>query len=366
MSNCSEPRNIFKSGLRFCAKALIAMIIGSAVIMSGCSHKKKDEFTDLKDPPDVIYNQALANVDKGKFKEASKKFAALDRQYPYSDWARKALVMGSYSYYKQKKYTDAINMAKRYIALYPTSKESAYAYYMIGLSYFRQIPDVTHDQGDASRAADALQEVVNRFPNSEYVSDAKAKIRFAREQMAGKEMMVGRYYEEQHQYLAAIKRFRYVVEHYSDTNQVEEALYRLVETNYTMGLAGEAQAAAHALGQNYPDSPWYKMAYKLLQKNGLSPKEQEGGWLSKVFSKVIPHKETPVTKGQDVEPDASLRGNAASPLPAPSAAAKASGGKGAPNVPSVGSDIASPPGVAVKPAPEGNGFLGYKKLKRML
>jgi len=297
-----------------CHKALPAIMLGCALIIGGCSGKNKssDDFVEMKEPPDVLYNQALANMDAGRLKEASKKFTAIDRQYPYSEWARKALIMGAYSYYKQKKYTDSINMAKRYIALYPTSNETAYAFYVIGLNYFRQIPDVSHDQGDSAKAVEALQEVVNRFPKSEYVSDAKAKIRFAREQIAGKEMQVGRYYLERRQYLAAIKRFRYVVEFYSNTNQVEEALYRLVEANYAMGIVSEAQAAAHALGQNYPESPWYKMAYKLLQKKGLSPKEDKTGWIAKIFgSRKADEKEAgPVTQGQDIAPDAAIRGGA--------------------------------------------------------
>lgn len=315
MRNCLKFGRMGSAALKVIfSRRAAAALLGCGLILGGCSGKNKsgDNFVELKDPPDVIYNQALANMDAGRLKEASKKFAAIDRQYPYSDWARKALIMGSYSYYKQKKYTDSINMAKRYIALYPSSNETAYAFYVIGLAYFRQIPDVSHDQGDAARAADALQEVVNRFPKSEYVGDAKTKIRFAREQMAGKEMLVGRYYLERRQYLAAIKRFRYVAEHYSNTNQVEEALYRLVEANYAMGIVSEAQAAAHALGQNYPDSSWYKMAYNLLQKKGISPKEQSGGWLSKIFSRSENrHEAGPVTKGTDMAPDMAIRGGAA-------------------------------------------------------
>lgn len=313
MPHCSKFRALLRISGALCRKAAFAAVFGAAVIAAGCGkNKSSDNYVELKDPPDVIYNQGLANMDAGRLKEASKKFAALDRQYPYSEWARKALVMGAYSYYKQKKYTDSINMAKRYISLYPTSQEAAYAFYVIGLAYFRQIPDVTHDQGDAARAADALQEVVNRFPKSEYVGDAKTKIRFAREQMAGKEMQVGRYYLERRQYLAAIKRFRYVAENYSNTNQVEEALYRLVEANYAMGIVSEAQAAAHALGQNYPESAWYKMAYKLLQKKGLSPKEDNGGWISRIFGggRSRAKESGPVTEGQDIAPNAALRSNA--------------------------------------------------------
>lgn len=265
----------------------VAGIIAGASLMTGCAGKGKDvdlnAYVNTIDPPDVLYNQALANLEEGRLGEASRKFEAIDRQHPYTEWARKALVMGAFTYYRQSKYDEAVNMAKRYITLYPTSDDSAYAYYIIGLAYFRQIPDVTRDQKDTHRAIDAMQEVIDRYPKSEYVSDAETKIRFAREQLAGKEMQVGRYYLERTQYLAAIKRFRIVVEDYSNTNQIEEALYRLVEANYAIGLTTEAQTAAFVLGQNYPQSQWYADAFRLLQKGGLSPREDEGGWLSKVF-----------------------------------------------------------------------------------
>lgn len=265
----------------------VAGIIAGASLMTGCAGKSKDvdlnAYVNTIDPPDVLYNQALANLEEGRLGEASRKFEAIDRQHPYTEWARKALVMGAFTYYRQSKYDEAVNMAKRYITLYPTSDDSAYAYYIIGLAYFRQIPDVTRDQKDTHRAIDAMQEVIDRYPKSEYVSDAETKIRFAREQLAGKEMQVGRYYLERTQYLAAIKRFRIVVEDYSNTNQIEEALYRLVEANYAIGLTTEAQTAAFVLGQNYPQSQWYADAFRLLQKGGLSPREDEGGWLSKVF-----------------------------------------------------------------------------------
>lgn len=268
---------------------VVAGMVASVALLAGCSKKNKDmdinAYVDTIDPPDVLYNQALANLDAGRLSEASKKFSAIDRQHPYTEWARKALVMGAFTNYRQGNFDDAVNMAKRYIALYPTSDETAYAYYIVGLSYFRQIPDVTRDQKDTKRAIAAMQEVVDRFPKSEYVADAKAKIRFGREQLAGKEMQVGRYYEERRNYVAALKRFRTVVEEYSNTNQVEEALFRLVETNYAMGITTEAQTAAAVLGQNYPDSKWYADAYKLLHKGGLEPLENKGSWLSKVFNK---------------------------------------------------------------------------------
>lgn len=264
------------------------MLVGTVAvvaILSGCA--SKDDAIDLSkyvetiDAPDKLYNEALANLDGGRLGEAAKKFAAIDRQHPYTEWARKSLVMGAFTNYRQGNYEEAISMSKRYNTLYPTSPESAYAYYIIGLSYFRQIPDVTRDQAASKRAIAAMQEVIDRYPDSEYVEDAKTKIRFARDQLAGKEMQVGRYYLERKDYLAAVKRFRGVVEEYSNTRHVEEALARLVEAYYALGLTSEAQMAASVLGQNYPDSQWYKDSYKLLQSGGLEPRNNTGSWLSK-------------------------------------------------------------------------------------
>ncbi len=195
--------------------------------------------------------------------------------------------MGAFANYRQGNYEDAINAGKRYVQLYPTDKDAAYAQYIVGLSYFRQIRDVTQDQKESRRAIEAMDEVVQRWPDSEYVEDAKAKIRFARDQLAGKEMQVGRYYLERREYVAAIKRFRVVVEHYSNTREVEEALARLTEAYLAMGLTSEAQTAAAVLGHNYPDSQWYKDSYELLQSGGLSPREDKGSWISRAGAKLF-------------------------------------------------------------------------------
>ena len=229
----------------------------------------------------MLYNQGLANLEQGRLKEAGKKFEAVDRQHPYSEQARKSMVMDAFAQYRQGNYTEAINAAKRYVTLYPTNPDAAYAQYIIGLSYYRQIRDVTQDQKEARRTIEAMDELVQRWPDSEYVEDAKAKIRYARDQLAGKEMQIGRYYLERREYIAAIKRFRNVVENYSNTRQVEEALSRLTEAYYAMGLTDEAQTAAAVLGNNYPDSQWYKDSYALLQSGGLEPRENAGSWLSK-------------------------------------------------------------------------------------
>ncbi len=263
----------------------IAIVATLPVLISGCMSKEQDlnlaTYVEQTDPADKLYNQGLANLNAGRLTEAGRKFEAVDRQHPYSEYARKSLVMGAFTNYKQGKYDDAINAGKRYVSLYPSSEDAAYAQYIVGLSYFRQIRNVTQDQKESRRAIEAMEEVVQRWPDSEYVDDAQSKIRFARDQLAGKEMQVGRYYLERREYIAAAKRFRYVVENYSDTRHVEEALARLTETYYAMGLTSEAQTAAAVLGQNYPDSQWYKDSYTLLQSGGLQPRENAGSWISK-------------------------------------------------------------------------------------
>ncbi|CAF26357.1 outer membrane protein assembly factor BamD [Bartonella quintana] len=270
-------------------KLLGVVLLGSTCVLGGCLFKEKNTLDPsayvLKiDPPDVLYNQALANLDSGRLGEASKKFLTIEKQYAYTEWGRKSLVMGAFTNYQLAKYDEAISMAQRYITLYPGSDDSAYAYYIIGLSSFCRIPDVTRDQRDTKRAIAAMQLLVERYPDSEYVKDAKAKIRIGREQLAGKEMQVGRYYEEGRRYLAASRRFRKVVEEYSDTNQIEEALFRLTEVNLALGLTAEAQTAAAILGRNYPKSEWYKFSYNLLKRNSISPQEHKSSWISRALN----------------------------------------------------------------------------------
>jgi outer membrane protein assembly factor BamD len=264
--------------------ALVAIFAGAVPLLSACSSDDDIDlatYVEQTEPADVLYNQGLANLEQGRLKEAGKKFEAVDRQHPYSEQARKSIVMDAFAQYRQGNYTDAINAGKRYVSLYPSNPDAAYAQYIVGLSYYRQIRDVTQDQKEARYTIEAMDELVQRWPESEYVEDAKAKSRFARDQLAGKEMQIGRYYLERREYIAAIKRFRIVVENYSNTRHVEEALSRLTEAYYAMGLTNEAQTAAAVLGNNYPDSQWYKDAYALLQSGGLEPRENEGSWLSK-------------------------------------------------------------------------------------
>ncbi len=263
--------------------------LAAALLAAGCAAKDDidlETYVNTVEPADQLFNQGLANLNSGRAAEASKKFAAVDRQHPYSEYARRSIVLGAFANYRQGRYPEAISAAKRYLTLYPTDKDAAYAQYIIGLSYWRQIPDVTRDQADSRRTIAAFQELIDRFPESEYVDDAKTKMRFARDQIAGKEMQVGRYYLERKEYLAGIKRFRLVVEQYSNTRHTEEALARLVEAYFALGLASEAQTAAAVLGTNYPDSEWYKDSYKLLQTGGLQPRENTGSWISSAAKRI--------------------------------------------------------------------------------
>ena len=265
------------------------MTLVAALLVAGCAAKDDidlETYVNTIEPADQLFNQGLANLNSGRAQEAAKKFAAVDRQHPYSEYARRSIVLGAFANYRQGRYPEAISASKRYVTLYPTDKDAAYAQYIIGLSYWRQIPDVTRDQADSRRTLAAFQELVDRYPESEYLDDAKLKMRFARDQIAGKEMQVGRYYLERKEYLAGIKRFRLVVEQFSNTRHTEEALARLVESYFALGLASEAQTAAAVLGTNYPDSEWYKDSYSLLQSGGLRPSENAGSWISTAAKKI--------------------------------------------------------------------------------
>jgi outer membrane protein assembly factor BamD len=278
-------------GLRAARATLVVVsAIAASLALSSCASDDDIDlatYVEQSEPADVLYNQGLANLNSGRMKEASAKFEAVDRQHPYSEYARKAMVMTAFTHYRQGNYDEAINAGRRYVSLYPSTDDAAYAQYIVGLSHFRQIRDVTQDQRESRRAIEAMEEVVQRWPDSEYVEDAKTKIRFGRDQLAGKEMQVGRYYLERREYIAAVKRFRVVVETYSNTRHVEEALARLTESYYAMGLVDEAQTAAAVLGHNYPESQWYKESYALLQTGGLQPRENKGSWISRAGALIL-------------------------------------------------------------------------------
>jgi outer membrane protein assembly factor BamD len=264
-----------------------AALVILAVSLGACSSLNifgsKDE-TPPDEPADRLYNEGLFLLNNKKdIKKAVAKFEEVDRQHPYSEWARKSLLMSAYAQYESGNYDECITSAKRYISLHPGSPDAAYAQYLIGMSYFDQIADVSRDQERTQKAIEALDEVVRKYPDSEYAVSAKEKIAMARDQLAGKEMMVGRYYMERHDYTGAINRFKLVVTRYQTTRHVEEALLRLTEAYLSLGIISEAQTSAAVLGHNFPESRWYKDAYNLMKSRGLSPNENKSSWISRAF-----------------------------------------------------------------------------------
>jgi outer membrane protein assembly factor BamD len=271
---------------------LVARVLALAMMampLAACSMWDDDDSykPQAQDPADLLYNQGLAAMKSGDYPKASKRFDQLDRQYPMTEWSKKAVLMHAYANYKGGQYDDAASAAQRYVTLYPQSPDAAYAAYIYASSNYAMIPDVTRDQERTLKALTAFEEIVQRWPTSEYADDAKFKIQVTRDQLAGKEMEVGRFYLKQANYSGAVNRFKVVVSQFQQTRHVEEALSRLAECYMAMGIATEAQTATAILGHNYPDSQWYKDAYTLVKSNGLEPREDEGSWLSKTFRNVI-------------------------------------------------------------------------------
>ncbi|HEY6995403.1 MAG TPA: outer membrane protein assembly factor BamD [Xanthobacteraceae bacterium] len=265
--------------VRLAVPALVALALGA------CSLFDKDTVVP-DEPADKLYNEGLYLLnDKKDAKTAAKKFEEVDRQHPYSDWARKSLIMAAYAYYEAGAYDDCINSAKRYVTLHPGSPDAAYAQYLIGSSYFDQIPEISRDQERTEKAVQTLEEVARKYPDSEYAVASKRKIEIARDQLAGKEMDIGRQLLNSRNYTGAINRFKVVVTRYQRTRHVEEALLRLTEAYMALGIVEEAQTSAAVLGHNFPDSRWYKDAYALMQSRGVEPNENKGSWISQAFKK---------------------------------------------------------------------------------
>jgi outer membrane protein assembly factor BamD len=266
------------------ALALLASPVGACSYLN-LFNNKEDIAAD--EPADKLYNEGVYLLNQRQdYKAAAKKFEEVERQHPYSDWARKSLIMTAYANYEARQYEEAVNAARRYVTLHPGSADSAYAQFLIGSSYFDQIPDVSRDQSRADRAIAALEEVRRKYPDSEYAVSAKRKIDIARDQIAGKEMVVGRYYMKKRDFTGAINRFKIVVTQYQTTRHVEEALMRLTEAYMALGVMHEAQTAAAVLGHNFPDSRWYTDAYRLVKSGGLEPSVNQGSWIARAFKRV--------------------------------------------------------------------------------
>jgi outer membrane protein assembly factor BamD len=260
---------------------LLALL--AVLALAACSSSTSDDEKFVEQPVDQLYNLAQDRMDQGQWDEAAQAFEEVDRQHPYSEWATRAEMMAAFAYYQANKYDESIAAANRFIELHPGHPDVAYAYYLIGMDYYEQISDVGRDQEMTQNALKSFGEVVRRFPTSDYAKDAALKIDLARDHLAGKQMEIGRYYQVRQQYLAAINRFRLVIENYQTTTHVPEALERLTECYLALGVKPEAQDAAAVLGYNFPGSPWYERAYALLEEQNLKPVKAEGSWLSRLF-----------------------------------------------------------------------------------
>jgi len=272
--------------------ARVALLVASGLALAACDtlaslNPFAGEKYKMEIVPDVpaskLYDDGLGRIKSSDYEGAAKKFSQLDKQNPNSEWARKGLIMSAYANYEGQRWDDAINDARLYLQRFPSSQEAPYAQYLLAMANFNQIPDVTRDQERSERALAALQDLVTRYPKSEYVSDARYRIQVARDQIAGNQMEIGRFYLNARNFTGAINRFREVVAKYQTTRHVEEALMRLTEAYMALGITGEAQTAAAVLGHNFPDSRWYKDAFALMQSRGLQPSENKGSWISRAF-----------------------------------------------------------------------------------
>lgn len=230
---------------------------------------EKEELAYVERPAEQIYNSAFDEMQDGNFSEAKLLFDEVERQHPFSEWARRALLMSAYADYRGAKYESSVAAAERFLGLHPGSDSAPYAYYLIAINYFDQIYDVGRDQKTTEDAQAALQQVVRRYPETDYGRDAALKLNLTHDHLAGKEMSVGRFYQRKNQQLAAIGRFKTVVRDFDTTSHVEEAMHRLVESYLTLGVVGEAKKVGSVLGYNYPESEWYKDSYDLLAELGV-------------------------------------------------------------------------------------------------
>ena len=248
------------------AVLMLALVLPLAACAGGGKKTRADTQYVARDV-NTLYSLAKQRLDRGQYALAAAIFDEVERQHPYSIWARRAQLMSAFSYYAAKDYTKSTESARRFLAIHPGNKDAPYAHYLIALNYYEQIEDVTRDQSITRQAMDALNELVRRYPNTRYASDARLKIDLVRDHLAGKEMEVGRFYQNRAQWLAAVNRFRQVVDEYQTTSHTPEALMRLTESYLALGIAEEARRSAAVLGANFPNSKWYERAYNLVQKH---------------------------------------------------------------------------------------------------
>lgn len=263
--------------------ALLVLTL-SITACSSLGSKQKERLAYIERPAEVIYNGGVDRMDKGEWDRAKLYFQEVERQHPFSKWARRSMLMSAYANYRSADYEEAVATAQRFISLHPGNESTPYAYYLIAMSFYDQIYDVGRDQATTVSAEAALQQVVRRYPDSDYARDARLKLELTHDHLAGKEMSIGRYYLKENQHLAAIGRFKTVVKDYETTSHVEEAMHRLVESYVSIGVIEEAKLVGSVLGHNYPSSEWYKDSYDLLSEYGVdldtevTKKRDRGYW----------------------------------------------------------------------------------------
>jgi outer membrane protein assembly factor BamD len=261
--------------LKLSRSAALLIACAAAIPLTGCAHGKNAKDTSyVARDVSSLYGAAKRTMDQGDYQTAAKLFDEVERQHPYSVWARRAQLMSAFNYYLAEKYTDSINSARRFVTIHPGNAEAPYAQYLIAMSYYQQIPDVTRDQSTTQSAADAFGELIRRYPDTRYAADARLKLDLINDQLAGKEMEIGRYYQRAGQWLAATYHFKNVVDQYQTTTHTPEALERLVECDLALGLPDEARKNAAVLGANFADTYWYRQSLRLL----LKEQRQTGMW----------------------------------------------------------------------------------------
>ncbi len=271
-----------KAAVRFAWAILLT------AVLTACGGKGADRNQNLEGfTPEQIFTRGEYELSQNRSDDAAWYFSEVERLYPYSDWAKRALIMQAFSYHSDKNYEESRAAAQRYIDFYPTDEDAAYAQYLLALSYYDQIDEVGRDQGLTFQALQSLRTVIEVYPDSEYATSAVLKFDLAFDHLAGKEMEIGRYYLRQDHYSAAINRFRVVVEDFQTTSHTAEALYRLIEAYLSLGLVDEAQSAGAILGYNYQSSEWYDAGYKLLVSRGLDLKSRGNNWLSQIYRQTI-------------------------------------------------------------------------------
>ncbi len=250
---------------------VLAALVGGILLIGACGTTEDAPYVER--PVNELYNQAMDDLEAGDNKKAAKLFDEVERQHPYSSWATKAQLLAAYAHYRANEYDEAVSALDRYIELHPASPDVPYAYYLKGLSYYERISDIHRDQEMSEQARRVFEELVNRYPDSEYARDARLKIDLCDDHLAGKEMVVGRYYLQRGYYLAAINRFKTVIDKFQTTTHVPEALLRLTESYTALGIDDEARKSAAVLGYNFPQTEWYADAYALV---GGGPRPQQG------------------------------------------------------------------------------------------